>query len=319
MWGSSPPTVKPQVSRGARVGRLGLEPRTYGLKERPAIVRRRPALCVSAGEERLQLRPRPEYAVVARRRGCHRGCQNTRPRVAQTTAPARTAEALSGSHSRYERASRASDVIRAAQRGSSLDFQDPHADHCQPVVVRNSRVLPPFLSCGALVVTTRHHRMDTAFGGCNACVQTAERPATRMARPAVSAARRGCAARGPLPFRARVGRRSVVRHIQLCVGVPWRGRRPLCHVELPLWEYADDPHVAVGDVVPLGTVRGDDAPNLWVPDRVVWLGEPTRHERSFVSNRAANIENAHDPAPDGRIPSSGGRAELHDRGCLGHR
>jgi hypothetical protein len=35
--------------------------------------------------------------------------------------------------------------------------------------------------------------------------------------------------------------------------------------------------------------------------------------------RAANIQNAHDPTRDSRIPSSGGHAELPDRGHLRHR
>ena len=42
----------------------------------------------------------------------------------------------------------------------------------------------------------------------------------------------------------------------------------------PLWENTDDPHVVVGDVVVgLGTVQGDDAVNLWTPERLVWMGD----------------------------------------------
>jgi len=63
------------------VGRLGLEPRTYGLKERPAIVRKRPTPCVPAGQTLLAIRSHPPNAVVGRRRGCHRGCHHARPRV----------------------------------------------------------------------------------------------------------------------------------------------------------------------------------------------------------------------------------------------
>jgi hypothetical protein len=56
------------------VRRQGLEPRTCGLRERPAIVRKRLAPCVAAGQKRLAIRPHPPNAVVGRRRGCHRGC-----------------------------------------------------------------------------------------------------------------------------------------------------------------------------------------------------------------------------------------------------
>jgi hypothetical protein len=77
------------------VGRLGLEPRTYGLKERPAGVRTCLAPCVTAGQTPPTIHSRPPDAVARRGRGCHRGCHDAGPSVGCTAGGrSRSPEAL---------------------------------------------------------------------------------------------------------------------------------------------------------------------------------------------------------------------------------
>jgi len=64
------------------VGRPGIEPGTYGLKERPAAVRTCLASSISAGQADPSIHPHPRRDVVGRGRGCHHGCQEARERCA---------------------------------------------------------------------------------------------------------------------------------------------------------------------------------------------------------------------------------------------